>query len=58
MSIALTQGAGLAAGAEAKFAVTATCGGSPYAMFNARTSVSDGELCVEVLPSGFMIIVE
>lgn len=57
VSIALTQGAGLAAGAEEKFAVTATSGGTPIRGFKTRTYVSDGELCVVFIPKGFHVIV-
>lgn len=56
-SIVLTQGAGLAAGAEAKFAVTPVFGGAPITGIKVKTSVSDGELCVEFISKGTLIIV-
>ena len=55
--IALTQGAGLSAGAEAKFAVTAMFGGAPITGVKTRTFVSDGELYVEFRSKGTLLIV-
>ena len=56
--IVLTQGAGLAAGAEAKFAVTPVFGGAPVPGIKVKTSVSSGELCVEFISKGILIIVK
>ena len=56
--IVLTQGAGLAAGAEAKFAVTPVFGGTPVSGIKVKTSVSSGELCVEFISKGILIIVK
>ena len=55
--IALTQGAGLAAGAEAKFAVVATSDGTPITGLKTWTSISEGELCVEFRSKGLVITV-
>ena len=56
--IVLTQGAGLAAGAEAKFAVTPVFGGALVPGIKVKTSVSSGELCVEFISKGILIIVK